>query len=154
MSHITRVRRDPHGRGPRGILLPDLPRYRTRSQKFDAAVLEVYQDILESFADRLTGLDIAVDTVPRMRLEPGFAQWPEDVVADGEVPLGRLIPAGVDDSGSPTRPRLIVFRRPVELRATTPVDVREFLRFVVVRLVAVYLNVTPETVDPAFTWDV
>lgn len=154
MGHITRVRADRHGRGPRGTLLPELPRYKTRSQKFDNAVMDAYEPIAEQLETQLSSLDVAVDVVPRMRLEVGYRQWPEDVVADGQVPLGRLVPAGVDASGRPTRPRIIIFRRPVESRATDPEALREQLHYIFVRLVAVYLNVTPETIDPRFTWEI
>ena len=153
MSHIRRVRNDPRGRGPRGILLPDLPRYRTRSEDFDQAVLDAYERILDRFDDQLASLDLAVDLVPRMRLQHGYTQWPSDVVADGKVPLGRLIPAGVDSSGSPSRPRLIVFRRPVEMRARSKEERADILRYIVTRLVAHYLNVGPETIDPRFDWE-
>ncbi len=148
MSHVARVRSDVRGRGIRGIFLPELPRYKTRSQKFDGAVLEVYERILERFDHELSALDVAVDTVPRMRLDPQYSQWPDDVVADGPVPLGRLISAGVDEHGQPTRPQLIVFRRPVEMRADSAEALRDWLRLIIVRLVAVYLNVTPEQIDP------
>ncbi|WP_459611002.1 metallopeptidase family protein [Corynebacterium urogenitale] len=153
MGHITRVRQDRHGRGVRGVLLPDVPRRKTRSQQFDTAVIDAYEPIVERFDDRLAALDVAVDIVPRMRLDVGYRQWPEDVVADGQVPLGRLVPAGVDSSGRPTRPRIIIFRRPVELRAGSPAMLREQLHDILVRLVAVYLNVSPEVIDPSFTWD-
>lgn len=153
MSHIRRVRNDPRGRGPRGILLPDLPRYRTRSEDFDRAVLDAYERILDRYEDQLASLDLAVDLVPRMRLQSGYSQWPSDVVADGKVPLGRLIPAGVDSGGTPTRPRLIVFRRPVELRTQTPAERADLLRYIVTRLVAHYLNVSPEVIDPRFDWE-
>lgn len=135
------------------MLLPDVPRQKTRSQKFDNAVIDAYEPIVERFEDRLSALDVAVDVVPRMRLEVGYRQWPEDVVADGQVPLGRLVPAGVDTAGRPTRPRIIIFRRPVELRASTPTALRDQLHDILVRLVAVYLNVSPEVIDPTFTWD-
>ncbi|WP_288813259.1 metallopeptidase family protein [uncultured Corynebacterium sp.] len=153
MGHITRVRNDRHGRGPRGALLPELPRHKTRSQKFDNAVMDAYEPIAEQFESQLSSLDVAVDVVPRMRLEVGYQQWPDDVVAEGQVPLGRLVPAGVDAEGRPTRPRIIIFRRPVELRADSPEALRDQLHHMLVRLVAAYLNVTPETIDPRFTWD-
>lgn len=153
MSPNSRVRNDPRGRGLRGILLPDLPRYRTRSEQFDQAVLDSYERILENFEPELASLDIAVDIVPRMRLQAGYTQWPEDVVADGQVPLGRLVPAGVDGEGTPTRPRLIVFRRPVEMRVESRAELNDLLRFILTRLVAYYLNLQPEQIDPQFTWD-
>lgn len=153
MGHITRVRQDRRGRGPRGVLLPALPRYKSRSEKFDCAVRDAYEPIVERFEDELVGLDVAVDAVPRMRLDSGYHQWPEDVVADDQVPLGRLVAAGVDTQGRPTRPRLIVFRHPVELRAASSEALQDQLHYIMVRLVAVYLNVPPEMIDPRFSWD-
>lgn len=145
--------RDTRGHGLRGVVMPKLPRYTTRAELFDAAVLDTYAPILDRFGDRLDGLDIAVDLVPRMRLESSTAQWSDEVAADGPVPLGRLVPAGVDESGAPTRPRLIIFRRPVEQRAPTRAETEDWLRFVIARLVATYLNLSPEVVDPGFSWD-
>lgn len=137
----------------RGIFLPDLPRYKTRSELFDARVLDAYQPLYERFEHDLAGLDVAIDIVPRMRLNAGHTHWPDDVVAVGPVPLGRLVPAGVDHAGQPTRPRLIIFRRPVEQRAKSPFELQELLTLILTKLIAVYLNVSPETIDPQFTWE-
>lgn len=150
---VRAARRDRRGRGLRGILMPDLPRHRTRSQQFDAAVLDVYADVLERFGSRLDGLDIAVDMIPRMRMDASVPQWSDEVASDGPVPLGRLVPVGVDEDGNPTRPRLIVFRRPVEERSADRAEVEQWLRFIIASLVATYLNVTPDLVDPGFDWD-
>ncbi|AGP31396.1 metallopeptidase family protein [Corynebacterium terpenotabidum] len=150
---VRAAHRDPRGRGLRGILMPDLPRHRTRSEQFDAAVLDVYANVLDRFGDRLDGLDIAVDMIPRMRMDASIAQWSDEVAADGPVPLGRLVPVGVDADGAPTRPRLIVFRRPVEERSTDRAELEQWLRYVIATLVATYLNVTPDLVDPGFDWD-
>ncbi|AHI03717.1 hypothetical protein CFAL_08975 [Corynebacterium falsenii DSM 44353] len=153
MGYKARMRQDPRGRGLRGIFLPDVPRYKTRSQKFDDAVIEAFEPIAERYADELAAVDVAVDVVPRMRLNTGYRQWPDDVVAAGQVPLGRLVPAGVDADGLPTRPRIIIFRRPIESRVDNRSELSEMLTYILTRLVAVYLNVTPETIDPTFTWE-
>ena len=142
------MRQDPRGRGIRGILLPEVPRNKSRSGRFDDAVLDAFEPILERFDAELSSLDVAVDVVPRMRLSAGYRQWPEDVVADGQVPLGRLVTAGVDNTGAPTRPRIIIFRRPVESRATSARELQDILRMIIVRLVACYLNVSPPQIDP------
>ena len=142
------MRQDPRGRGIRGILLPEVPRNKSRSGRFDDAVLDAFEPILERFDAELSSLDVAVDVVPRMRLSAGYRQWPEDVVADGQVPLGRLVTAGVDNTGAPTRPRIIIFRRPVESRATSARELQDILRMIIVRLVACYLNVSPTQSDP------
>lgn len=150
---VRALARDTRGRGLRGVLMPKLPRYATRAETFDTAVLDAYAPVLERFGDRLDGLDVAVDLVPRMRLDSTSVRWSDEVAADGPVPLGRLVPAGVDETGSPTRPRLIIFRRPIEQRSADRVETEEWLRFVLARLVATYLNVEPEMVDPGFRWD-
>ncbi|MCG7258707.1 MULTISPECIES: metallopeptidase family protein [unclassified Corynebacterium] len=148
MKQDARMRQDPRGRGIRGILLPEVPRNKSRSERFDDAVLDAFEPILERFDAELSSLDVAVDVVPRMRLSTGYRQWPEDVVADGQVPLGRLVTAGVDNTGAPTRPRIIIFRRPVESRAASARELQDILRMIIVRLVACYLNVSPNQIDP------
>ncbi len=125
-----------------------LPGHKTRSDLFDAAAVEAFTEIDARWHDHLTGLDVAVDDIPRMLPrsdEP--VQWPDDVTADGQVPLARLIPAGVDVSGRPTRAQIILFRRPLELRAHDAEDLPEILREVLIEQVATYLGVDEETVE-------
>ena len=116
------------------------------------AVLEAYAPIQNSFAPQLRGLDLAVDTIPRMRLSPDMTVLPDEIIADGPVPLGRVVPAGVDSAGHPTRARLVIFRMPIEQRASTPSERSELLGTVITALVANYLNLDPEEVDPRYSW--
>lgn len=151
-GHI-RPFRNRHGRGLRGILLPTAaPRHRTRAEAFDVAVLEAYAPILHRFAEQLQGLDIAVDTVPRMRLRADMTVLPDEIMADGPVPLGRVIPAGIDARGEPTRARLVIFRMPVEQRVDSPQERQELLMTILAALVANYLNLDPSDIDPGFQW--
>lgn len=150
--HI-RPARHRHGRGARGPLLPqNTPRYRSSAERFDMAVLEAYSPIHNAFAEQLTGLDLAVDTVPRMRLSVDMTVLPDEIIADGPVPLGRIVPAGVDSDGQPTRARLVIFRMPVEERVHSAQEREELLSTVLTALVANYLNVDPGDIDPRFTW--
>ncbi|QPK79674.1 metallopeptidase family protein [Corynebacterium lizhenjunii] len=152
MTHI-RPARNRHGRGARGPLVaPQTPRYRSRAQLFDAAVLEAYAPIHNAFINELAGLDVAVDTVPRMRLRADMTVLPDEIVADGPVPLGRLLPAGVDAQGQPTRARMVLFRMPIEQRCVTHTERAELISTVLIALVAVYLNVEPQTIDSRFDW--
>ncbi|QBJ95340.1 metallopeptidase family protein [Rhodococcus sp. ABRD24] len=140
------------GRGIRGPLLPpDLPAARTRAEKFDLLVLRAFEPIDGRWHDRLTKLDIAVDDVPRIRaLDPDSVNWPPEVVADGPVPLSRLIPAGIDRHGTATRARIVLFRRPIELRAKGVEDLEDLVCDVLVQQVSTYLGVDPELIDPEF----
>lgn len=151
--HHIRPARDRHGRGLRGPMLPQqTPRFRTRGQLFDMEVLEAYSPIHNAYLEELLGLDIAVDTVPRMRLRADMTILPDGIVADGPVPLGRIVPAGVDSEGRPTRARLVVFRKPIESRCTNRQEREELLSAVLTALVANYLNIDPEVIDPRFNW--
>ncbi len=133
--------------------MPDgVPRHRSRSRLFDAAVLEAYAPIQADYPDQLAGLDIAVDIIPRMRLDPQLSVVPEGVVADGSVPLGKLITAGVDTAGNPTRARLVIFRMAVEQRTRTTEERHELLSTILTALVAEYLCIDPHDIDSRFEW--
>lgn len=145
--------RDRHGRGVRGPLMPvGVPRYRSRSMAFDQLVLEMYAPLHNAYFDQLTGVDLAVDFIPRMRLRADMTVLPEEIVADGPVPLGRVLEAGVDRNGNPTRARFVVFRSPIEQRARSGEERAELLTWVLTALVAYYLNIDPRDIDPGFPW--
>ncbi|MCU1643665.1 MAG: hypothetical protein JWN03_3940 [Nocardia sp.] len=131
------------------MLPPTVPARRTRGQQFDRLVLEAFAPLESRWHDQLTKLDIAVDDVPKIRpLHPDSVTWPDEVVADGPVPLSRLIPAGVDRYGQATRARVVLFRKPLELRAGDPDDLVDLLREVLVQQIATYLGVDPDVIDP------
>jgi predicted Zn-dependent protease with MMP-like domain len=126
-----------------------VPAWQTRAEKFDLLVLEAYAPLESRWHDRLEKLDIAVDDVPKIRpIDPDSVTWPDEVVADGPVPLSRLIPAGIDRMGAATRARVVLFRRPLELRAKDPDDLVDLLHEVLVQQIATYLRVDPDLIDP------
>lgn len=145
----ARRRRDRHGRGLRSPLLPQqVPAWRSRAEAFDAVAVEAFAEIDLRWRDRLTGLDIAVDDIPRMLpVDNATVEWPDEVTADGNVPLARLIPAGIDTSGNPTRAHVILFRRPLESRAKRGEELLDLIHEVLVQQVATYLGVDEETID-------
>lgn len=140
------------GRGVRGTVLPaGVPAWQSRSDAFDRAAMLAFGDIDLAWHDRLTALDIAVDETPKIRAkDPWQVQWPPEVVADGPVPLSRLIPAGMDTRGRPTRARIVLFRRPIEQRAPHRSALLLLLHDILVEQVATYLGVAPEVVDPSW----
>src|SRR5699024_462992 len=80
-SNHLRPARDPDGGGRRGPRVPQQPpRVRARGQRFDMEVLETYSPMHNAYLDELLGLDIAVDTVPRMRLRADMSIVPDDIV--------------------------------------------------------------------------
>ncbi|MEO3786626.1 metallopeptidase family protein [Actinocorallia sp. B10E7] len=126
-------RRDRHGRGLRGPLAPpEVPISLTRSEKFDDLVREEVQRIIAPWTERLAGVEFAVEDVP----SPG----PEEA----RVPLSTTRTVnGV--------PRVVVFRRPVESRASSGRDERELVRLVhevLVEEVSALLGMPPEDIEP------
>ena len=133
-------RRDPHGRGLRGPLLPTTaPAYRTRAERFDDLVLDAVDELERRWARQLEGTEFAVEDVP----PSGPAPWEH-----GGVPLGRYFPA---DAGLPNR--IVVYRRPLEARATDPLDLADLVHDVVVEQVAHLLGRAPEDLDPGYSDD-
>lgn len=139
-----RDRRDRRGRGRRG---PDVlplapghrpPRPRDRRDVFDRILLDVVTAIDERWSDRLGLVEYAVEDTP---------QLPPDWDS-GRVPLSSL----VRGSGA-TPTRLVVFRRPLEHRATDRTDLEAIVFTVVVEQVAELLGLEPEQVDPRYRDD-
>lgn len=122
--------RDRRGRGLRSPLLPaELPAARTRAQQFDHAVLEAVADLEERWPGELGSIEFAVDEVPT--LPAGSVVPTSDVVLDGGVPLTRFSPPGVDARGRATKARVVVYRRPLEVRAADSGDLGELVAEVI-----------------------
>ncbi len=119
-----------------------LPLSRSRAERFDDLVREAIRELEQRWAAELDIVEFAVEDVP-----PPGTGWDEGVVADetagGPVPLGRLL---VADGGAPAR--VVVYRRPLEARATSREDLAELIHEVVVDQVAQLLGLDPDVVDP------
>ncbi|MBP3088725.1 metallopeptidase family protein [Corynebacterium sp. sy017] len=161
--HNPHSPRDRHGRGIRSMLLPpDVPRHRTRRQLFDAAVVEAYSPIEKKYAQQLSNVDVVVDTVPHIFIsnqprsletnEPIFSTSdgtiPVGIVRDGSVPLGCVISAGSDRRRNPTKDCIVIFRMPIEQRSQNKKEQYELLQKTLIALVADYLEIAPEDIDP------
>jgi predicted Zn-dependent protease with MMP-like domain len=129
------VARDRHGRGLRSPLLPpSLPAARSRSEVFDDLVLDAVEHVERHWKAELDGVEFGVEDVP-----PPL----EDGVAHGDdVPLARTEPG---DRRQPAR--IVIYRRPMELRSRNPLDLADLVHDVVVEQIADYLGLDPDVVD-------
>src|SRR5690606_22833216 len=125
--------RDRHDRGLRGpIATPGplaphgVPLVRARRKRFDDIVLDAVERVEKRFPRELEGVEFAVEEVPDPNSPPS---------ADG-VPLGATI---TDDLGG-AHPRIVVFRRPIELRTVDNEELTSLVRDVIVEQVADLLN--------------
>lgn len=138
---VRRDRRDRHGRGLRGLLVPtELPLARTRAERFDDLVLDAVEELEHRWARELSGVQFAVEPVPPAS--------PDTEYGDELVPLGAVQPAH-----GTTPARVVLYRRPIEARAADPVVLADLVHDVVVEQVAHLLGVDPEVVEPDEGWD-
>ena len=136
-----RPRRDRHGRGLRGRLVPaTVPLSRTRAEIFDDLVLDAVEGLERQYAKELAGVEFAVEDVP-----PDLNVYDSDVLEDGEVPLARLLPGRPGRHGVP--PRVVLYRRPLEFRALDRDDLADLIHDVIVEQVANLLGVDPDELD-------
>jgi len=118
-----------------------VPLVASPTQRFDSIVLDVVEHVEERWHDRLATLDFAVEEVPPVDID-----FPvEDEIESAGVPLARLLAAG---DGHPAR--IVLYRRPLELRALDRDDLEDLVHDIVVEEVARFLGLDPETVDPGF----
>ena len=166
-ERVARIRRrDRHGRGLRGALVPPgVPLYRTRAERFDDLVLQAVARLEPQWEAHLSGVEFAVEErppldaaaglgrgpVPLSRLEPGSprppAPEPGDAWPDGPGAPGTGRP---DSNASQDPPRIVVYRRPLMARADDEDELGELVFDVVVEEFARMLGLDPTDVDPGY----
>lgn len=137
-------RRDRHGRGLRGSLVPpDVPLHRTRGERFDDLVLLAVSQLEPRWENELAVIEFAVEEIPPAEPDPGEGDL---------VPLARLEQAVSTDEGE--RPaRIVLYRRPLMARADGDEELAELVLDVIVEEFAHLLGVDPQTVDPSYPGD-
>jgi hypothetical protein len=135
--------RDRHGRGMRGpVAPPQVPLAASRADTFDSLVHDSAERLRRRLP-QLAGVDFGVLDVPTLPRGGGAGQAGQ--APEGGVPLGGVIRAG---GGQPAR--IVVYRRPVELRSRDREERAQLVHEVVVEQAAELLGLAPESVDPKY----
>ncbi|MFM9371554.1 metallopeptidase family protein [Streptomyces sp. Da 82-17] len=134
-------RRDRHGRGMRGpVAPPQVPLAASRGEVF----ADLVQDSVERLERRwpqLADIEFLVQDVPYMN-------GASEALGEDGVPLGGTLAARDD-----TPARIVVYRRPVEIRTKSRDERAALVHEVVVEQVAELLGLTPDAVDPRYGED-
>ncbi|MFE0103245.1 metallopeptidase family protein [Streptomyces sp. NPDC059009] len=137
-------RRDRHGRGMRGpVAPPQVPLSASRADAFT----DLVQDSVERLERRwpqLAEIDFLVLEVPPLQPADDAA----GSLGDEVIPLGGTITAS---EGRPAR--VVIYRRPVEIRTKGRDERAALVHEVVVEQVAELLGLSPESVDPRYGED-
>jgi hypothetical protein len=133
----TRGRRGRGVRGPLvlpGPLSPDGPSAQpTRREDFDDLVLSLVERLSSRWQAELADVEFGTEDVPQ--LPPDWGEEP--------VPFGSLVRA----SGQ-TPARIVLFRRPIELRTPSKVERIALVNEVLVEHIADLLGRDPAEIDP------
>ncbi|MDI3390222.1 metallopeptidase family protein [Streptomyces sp. B-S-A8] len=134
-------RRDRHGRGMRGpVAPPQVPLAASRGEVF----ADLVQDSVERLERRwpqLADIEFLVQDVPYM-IDTG------EPLGDETVPLG-----GTASARDDLPARIIIYRRPVEIRTKSRDERAALVHEVVVEQVAELLGLSPDAVDPRYGED-
>ena len=136
-------RRDRHGRGVRGPLsLPNpltgapmrLPGHVSAAEFFIQAITASVQRLMQTCPDALVGVDIGVEDVPSSTFDWALLE---------RVPLAAAIDA------TTTRPaRIVIFRRPLERRASDRADLRDLVHITLVEQLSALTGRSMHDLDP------
>lgn len=124
---------DRHGRGFRGPLAwPPVPAMRSRSAQFDELVLDGVESLERRLKRKLDGIEFAVEDVPSTDPPP----WEADLA------LGRAYSASRGKSA-----RVVLYRRPIESRASEDADLAELVWDVLAEQVAHVIGIHPDDLE-------
>ena len=118
---------------------PPVPAMATRAEQFDELVLDAASRMEHQAGAALGSLEFAVEDVPPSDPAP----W-----ESSDVPLGRLFAA---QGKLPAR--IVLYRRPVETRATDARELAALINDVIVEQVAALLGVDPRDLDAGYDPD-
>ena len=103
-------------------------------------MLDTVESLERRYARELAGVEFAVEEVP-----PELNIYDTDVLEDGDVPLARLMPGRIGHADMP--PRIVLYRRPLELRAADREDLSDLVHDVIVEQVANLLGLDPDDIQ-------
>lgn len=128
------VKRDAHGRGMRGPLLPhNVPFHTTRDGFFARNVQDAVAELDARMGTRVQGISIAFEEIPNLA----------DLTLNTDtVPLGRIV------RGYPTT--IVLYQRPIEMRSENTDLLARIIRDVLAEFVALHLGIEPSEVDPHY----
>jgi predicted Zn-dependent protease with MMP-like domain len=139
------VTRDRHGRGIRGPLVPrGLPISTSPADRFDRIASEAIEHVEHRWREQLSGVEFAVDLVPGGDIDPANPAM-DGAIESGGVLLAQILPG---TGRAPTH--IVLYRKPIELRARGVEDLEDLVHDIVVQVIANYLGLEPDVVDPGF----
>jgi hypothetical protein len=111
-SYAAAVKRDRHGRGIRGRLVPpSVPIAASPADRFDRIASDAVEHVEHRWREQLANVEFAVDLVP------GAEVGPSHPAMDGAIESAGVLLAQILPGKGRTPTHIVLYRKPIELRA-------------------------------------
>ena len=114
------------------------------ADRFDRIASEAVEHVEHRWREQLAGVEFAVDLVPSVDTDPGHPTM------DGAIESAGVLLAQILPGTGRAKTHIVLYRKPIELRARGLDDLEDLVHDVVVQVIANYLGLEPEAVDPGF----
>ena len=117
------------------------------ADRFDRIASEAVEHVEHRWRAQLANVEFAVDLVPAADVAAGQPGM-DGAIESAGVLLAQILPG---PARGPTH--IVLYRKPIELRARNVDDLEDLVHDVVVQVIANYLGLEPDVVDPGFGGD-
>jgi predicted Zn-dependent protease with MMP-like domain len=126
---------------------PKVPIAASPADRFDRIAAEAVEHVEHRWRDELAGVEFAVDLVPGDEVDAAHP------ALNGAIESGGILLAQILPGRGRTPTHIVLYRKPIELRARDVEDLEDLVHDIVVHVIANYLGLDPEVVDPGFNGD-
>jgi predicted Zn-dependent protease with MMP-like domain len=116
----------------------------TPGDRFDRIASEAVEHVEHRWRAELAEVEFAVDLVPSHDLDT------EPPAVNGAIESGGVLLAAIIPAHGREKAHIVLYRKPIELRARDVEDLEDLVHDIVVHVIANFLGLDPETVDPGF----
>jgi predicted Zn-dependent protease with MMP-like domain len=121
-----------------------VPLAATPADRFDRIASEAVEHVEHRWREQLANVEFAVDLVPAIEVDENHP------VSDGAIESGGVLLAQIVPAHGTRKAHIVLYRKPIELRARDVEDLEDLVHDIVVHVIANYLGLDPEVVDPGF----
>jgi predicted Zn-dependent protease with MMP-like domain len=123
---------------------PGVPISASPADRFDRIASDAVEHVEHRWREQLAGVEFAVDLVPGAELSDSHPAM-DGAIESAGVLLAQILP------GKGRRPtHIVLYRKPIELRARNLEDLEDLVHDIVVQVIANFLGLEPDVVDPGF----
>jgi predicted Zn-dependent protease with MMP-like domain len=114
------------------------------ADRFDRLASDAVEHVEHRWREQLANVEFAVDLVPPAHLAE------DGTTADGSIESGGVLLAQIIPAVGRQKAHIVLYRKPIELRARDAEDLEDLVHDIVVQVIANYLGLEPGVVDPGF----